>query len=184
MPSSEKDYQKILQEYDTLRAEASADRDRRTLETYQKVPEVESIDQRIEQFGLRAMQNYLRSHKDPKEILEEAKGEIAQLNARKEAILRQHGLPADYRQIRYHCPYCEDTGYVDGKRCRCFDQKLIALAYRRSNLNELLARQNFQTFDLSLFSEEVRQGEPLSARENMRRILDLLHEELDRKSVV
>ena len=179
MSTIEKDHQEILREYEAVRSRALAERDQRVQEIYQTIPEVEQLDQRIEQFGLRAMQSYLKTHEDPKEILSRAREEIEQLRIRRDALVQSHGYPANYRDPVYRCPVCQDTGYHDGRRCHCFEQKLIARAYGRSNLNELLDKQNFAHFDLERFSDQPFGTEPVSARENMRIILDHVKSELD-----
>ena len=174
MPVSDQDYNQILMAYDTQRMKNQADRESRKQEVYQAVPEIQEIDQRIESFGLRAMKRYLQSHENPEQLMQSVRSEVEDLRTRKLFLLKRAGFPEDYMELRFACPYCQDTGFVDGKRCGCFDRQLIGLSYARSNLESLLEKENFDRFDLSVFSDA---GSP-SPREAMTRSLEIIHNAL------
>jgi len=57
--------------------------------------------------------------------------ELAALETEKLEILRRAGYPVDYLRPAYRCETCRDTGFVDGKKCRCFRQKIIARLCRQ-----------------------------------------------------
>ena len=89
------------------------------------------------------------------EGIEQLKGANLALQAREKELLAAHGYPADYLEMHYVCPICKDTGFADGKRCRCFEDLL-----RRERLKELnqvsdLELCSFDTFDLNYYSTEV-----------------------------
>ena len=50
------------------------------------------------------------------------------LQAREKKLLREGGYPEDYLEMRYDCPLCKDTGFVDGRRCRCLQEEMQRLA--------------------------------------------------------
>lgn len=56
--------------------------------------------------------------------------------------------------VGLHCPDCRDTGYVNGRRCHCFEQAAINLVYTQSNLKEILERENFSTFSFDYYSAD------------------------------
>ena len=176
MPVSDLDLNSILSSYDALRMKNRAERDQRIQEVYQAVPDIYELDQQIESFGIRAMQRYLRTKEKPEELMTSVKKEVEDLRTRKLFLLKRAGFAEDYMELRYSCPYCQDTGFTDGKRCRCLEQRLIALSYKRSNLESLLATQNFDHFDLNIFSAE---GNP-SVRDNMTRILEVVQQAISR----
>jgi DNA replication protein DnaC len=71
--------------------------------------------------------------------------------------------------MQYTCSVCHDTGYVDGKKCRCFRQKEIDLLYRQSNLREILAKENFDTFSFEWY-DNTASDRRLSPLENARNV--------------
>ncbi len=178
MSLSEQDYRNILQKYEEKRSRALQQRDLRIQEVYSKVPEISRIDQQIESFGIRSMQAYLTSHEDPVQLLKKVRSEVEDLKARRSFLLRLAGYTEEDLQPVYECPYCQDTGFVDGKRCRCFEQQLIDSAYERSHLKHLLQQNNFDHFDLERFSPVQREHEPCSARAQMQTILSAVRQDI------
>lgn len=77
--------------------------------------------------------------------------ELAALSKKKADLLIQAGFPADYLDPIYDCPECRDTGYVDGRPCRCFKQQVTRLLYAQSNLQELLATENFSALSYDYY---------------------------------
>ena len=87
-------------------------------------------------------------------------------------LLTEGNISADYLDLTYDCLNCKDTGYLDdGQRCSCMKQMLINRAYKMSNLESVLDKENFKTFDIKVFSNDPFEGEKLSPRENMMEIL-------------
>ena len=179
MSLSEQDYRNILQKYEEKRSRAIQQRDLRMQEVYERIPEISRIDRQIESFGIRSMQAYLKSHEDPVQLLKKVRTEVEELRTRRSFLLRLAGYSdADLEPV-YECPICKDTGFVDGKRCRCFEQQLIESAYDRSHMKNLLQQDNFKRFDLDLFSSVKRENEACSARTQMETILNAVHKDLD-----
>lgn len=170
MSVSEARISQILREYDEARTAAQARAHDRQQQIYRQFPRIRLIDQQLESLGLRAVQSYLRFGKDKEQVLAQLKTDNQLLLAEKESILRQAGYPSDYLEIHYRCPVCQDTGYANGQKCRCLQQRLIDLAYDRSNIKSVLQRENFNTFNPACFSAEPVPGEPCSPRENIQRI--------------
>lgn len=162
----------LLREYDQRRfaAEAAA-RDRKQL-IYTRIPRIQAIDQEIDSFGLRATKTYLQTGKNKALVLASLKETNQRLLAEKRQLLAQAGYPSDFLDIRYRCPICCDTGYVDGQKCRCLQQRLIELAYDQSNIKAVLQRENFSTFDLNRFSSAPIAGESLTPLQNTKLIRD------------
>lgn len=89
--------------------------------------------------------------------LEDLKSTLAKLSAMKEELLLGAGFPADYLSPVYDCPDCQDTGYVDGRKCHCFKQAIIDLLYEQSGIHDMLKEENFDTLSYSF-----HQGEDLA----------------------
>ncbi len=162
----------LLREYEEIRSAAeAAARDRKQM-IYTRIPRIQEIDQELDSFGLRAVQTYLRSGQNKELVLSTLKQNNEKLLAEKSQLLVQYGFPTNFLEIQYRCDLCKDTGYVDGKKCRCLQQKLIEQAYDTSNIKSVLKRENFSTFNLNRFSNEPLVGEPLTPLENIKLIRD------------
>lgn len=160
-------YTKILNEYDALRAEKQAERHKRIESVYQKVPEIEQIDKEIYRLGIENIKNIYHNIEKKDEYNRKLKQDIGRLQEERLRLIHLHGLDERFDKITYSCALCEDTGYVDGKKCVCFQQKLINAGYLQSNIHKLLDRQNFNTFSLDVYAKTVPPREKLSPYENM-----------------
>lgn len=94
---------------------------------------------------------------------------LAKLQSEREEFLKN--LDADI-EPKFSCPLCQDTGMTEAGMCDCFKRELIAENFKASNLEQALADQSFENFDITLFSEKS-EGGLLSPRENMKRIYKL-----------
>jgi DNA replication protein DnaC len=77
--------------------------------------------------------------------------ELDKIAARKKALLIANGYPEDYLNVKPECPYCGDTGFIDGVKCRCFKRKEIEILYDQSHLEELAREQNFDKLSESYY---------------------------------
>ena len=67
--------------------------------------------------------------------------------------IRDSGYPADYLEMHYHCPDCQDTGYIGQEKCHCFRQAVIDLLYTQSNIRDILEEENFDHFSFRYYSD-------------------------------
>ncbi|MCD8364487.1 MAG: ATP-binding protein [Clostridiales bacterium] len=81
--------------------------------------------------------------------------EINALSGEKNNLLLSLGYPADFFEPPYDCPDCRDTGYIGNHRCHCFTQASIDLVYAQSNLSSILREENFSTFSLKYYSDDL-----------------------------
>lgn len=96
------------------------------------------------------------------------------------AALASIGKPADYLDDIFTCPYCKDSGYVDGKRCMCFSKKAIDLIYKDSNLKNITTDENFDTFSFSWYNNtDIDPATGLTPYNNMQKVLKVCHDFVD-----
>ena len=151
MGLSNSQYQAILREYDRIQAQERAKREERIDEVYQKIPELKTLDLAA---GKLALESYLsiREKKD-KKLLDKLSDNIEEVKMKKLKLLRKYGFSDDYMELRCRCDLCKDTGFVDGKKCRCFNDKIRKLLYEKSNIQKILERENFETFSYKYFDD-------------------------------
>lgn len=164
----------ILLKYQRRRDDNEEKLERRKQEIYSSLPEIEKIDNEIAMSGLRLTKAVLKDTKSREEIVYKCKREMEELVQRKKDILSKNGIPENYLEMQYDCPKCKDTGFLGGgKKCSCLKQEIINEAYRMSNLSRVLEKENFNNFDINIFSDEVIKEKNLSPRQNMLKILSL-----------
>lgn len=152
MALSNSEYQTIMREYDELRFVNLREQRRRKEQLYQALPFLSEIDDQLIHGSVEAARLAL-SGNDYR--LTSLKRTNDLLIAQKKEMIRSAGFPEDYLEPIYRCPVCKDTGY-DGKEfCRCFKQEIINHFYTDPGRRELLAKENFSTFDESLYSRNL-----------------------------
>ena len=161
----------LSMEYERKRDQQERDQQLRVNKVYQKIPAIKRIEDDILQVGL-SMSKYIIGNPDNyKEILEKAKKKIEALKIEKAFLMTESNIPADYMEIQYDCKSCKDTGYTDdGRQCNCLKQALVSRAYKMSNVENVLQKENFKTFDIEIFRDEAFENESLTPRENMTEI--------------
>jgi DNA replication protein DnaC len=168
----EKNINEILREYEALQSRAEKEKKERAEKIHRKIPRIREIDDTISRLGLECTSYSIGlKPSEQKEYLEAFAWKVEKLKHEKTALLKDHGYPPDYMEIKYQCQNCSDTGYIGQKKCACFRQRLIDRAYNQSNLGSVLSRENFGTFDINLFPDEKFQGHSKTPRQNM---LDIL----------
>ncbi|MGN0481775.1 MAG: ATP-binding protein [Lachnospiraceae bacterium] len=149
MPLTNTQYDAIMRQYNLIQARnRQATRQRRD-EVYEAHPDILAIDNEI---------IALSSSSGPAIIMggmtmDEYRNKLAQLNRERCRLLMSHGYPADYLDGVYDCKICHDTGYVDNKKCRCFNKRAIDLLYTQSNIKNIISSENFNTFCLDYYSD-------------------------------
>ena len=146
----------ILFSYQKKRDKAEYEFEERKKRIYNKFPEIEKIDDEITNIGLKMMRLVLSSSTDKEALLNKCREDMASLKSKKDNLLKIHNIPESDLEIQYECPICEDTGFLkNGEKCNCFKQALINEYYKMSNISKNFKTQNFNTLDLSLFSDEI-----------------------------
>ncbi len=148
MSLSHSQYQAIMRIYNERQYQDKHDQDKRREEIYGRFPRVRALEEEI---AAQAAAHARRLLDGDAQAGERLKEKTAELRGQIDGILRENGYPADYMQMRYVCPLCGDTGYVDGKKCRCFVREQMNLLYAQSNIADVLRRENFSTFSFDVY---------------------------------
>ena len=167
----------LLIEYDKKRifAEELAQKNKENL--YSKFPELFDIDKKLSSLAFSTIKEMTKNNN--KELIKKLNSDITILKNQKENILNSIGKEAESIIPNYECKICNDTGYIfDGKTskmCNCLKQRIYNIEYNKSNISNL-EKQNFNNFNLNLYSNEIskdKYGSDISPRENIKLILDI-----------
>ncbi len=108
-------------------------------EVYDAIPQMNELENRIRTLSVQHAASRLKGQTDSIDL----DAEIDKITKQKEALLLQHGYPADYLKPVYECADCKDTGYIDGRKCHCFEKLIVQYLYSQSNLKDVLEHENF-----------------------------------------
>lgn len=169
-----KGYQaEILKIYDKLREDETRALKLRRTEISKKYPEIIDLDNKIQKLSLQMAVSVLKSNNSEK-ILDNFKESITDLRVKKCEMLVEKGYDSEYLSLHYHCNNCKDTGFIGNIKCSCYKQKLISLYYKNSELENAIRFNNFNNFDLNLFSTHKLGEEKFSPRKNMENNLEYI----------
>ena len=156
-------YTEIMDGYNRRRLGAERDQQERYREVCERVPKIGEIDREILSVFSGQARDAARGKRTDREA---ALFTVRKLTEEKKALLTSAGYGPDYLEVRYSCPLCMDTGYVDGQKCSCFEKEVTKLLYRDSPVRKLFDEETFDTFELSYYSENhIDQESGLSARD-------------------
>ncbi len=154
MGYNKNNYIRIREEYETKYLRAREAADLRRAEVWAAIPEVEEIDKALQLTGLSIMRAALDGG-DVDARIAETRSRNAELNAVRQSLLIARGYPADYTEPHYDCALCNDSGYADGRMCRCMKKQLIEAGYESSGMGNLIREQSFANFDLRYYEGDA-----------------------------
>lgn len=174
----------LLKEYDHKKTKAELDLENRKKELFQKIPILEEIENEINKCAIETSKVIL-SNGGTKSI-DTLYSKINDLKNKKNNILLQNNISPNYLKPFYECKFCNDTGYIQTSNyktemCSCLKQKLINASFSKSNLSNI-DKQNFSTFNVNYFSDEVnieKYKSTISPRENILNIKAKCEEFID-----
>jgi DNA replication protein DnaC len=146
-------FSRIREEYATKYLIAREEADLRRAEIHLAIPEVAEIDRALGRTGLSLMEASMQGEDVQARIAAVRKTNEELRHVRAE-LLTSHGYPADYTEVRYECPLCNDSGFVDTRMCICMKKKLVEAGFEASGMGNLLREQSFENFDLTYYQND------------------------------
>ena len=143
----------IMRVYDRKQLRNRRLQEERISEIFAKIPRVQEIHEQIVSASTAKARALLRGESSTTQDLKE---EIHRLSKEKKELLAAYGYPENYMELSFDCPICQDTGYVDGEKCSCFKKAIIDLLYDQSNIQDILEKENFQTFSFDYYSDRIK----------------------------
>ena len=147
-------------------------------EIYEHIPEFKEIEDSISFLSVQQAKKLLDGDEDALNTLHL---ELSELISKKQQLLISNGYPSNFLDDIYDCPICKDTGYVGSEKCSCFKKAVIDLLYAQSNLEEILQKENFDTFSLKYYSDsyiDAKTGR--TSLSSMKEALQVCHDFVDR----
>lgn len=162
--------EKIVEEYENLRAENARKREISVQEVYTKLPEIKEIDDKMYSLGQNTLREIL-ANPEKTGLKEELHKKYQVLKQTRKEILEKNNVPLDFDKVKYRCEKCQDTGYIEGVgRCSCFNQRVLDCMYEQSNMQELFKTQNFEMFKIDYYSDKESDKYKKSPRKQMEEV--------------
>ena len=153
MALSNSQYDQLMRDYEQLQLDNEHELRLRFDEVYAKIPKLRTIDDTISSLSVEKAKRLLEGDED---------------------------ALSSFHEKHYHCPDCQDTGYIGTRKCHCMKKAIIELLYNDSNLKGILEQENFHTFSLDYYSKS--HIDPLtgrSARDAIETALRVCHHFID-----
>lgn len=164
-------HSEILKIYEQIRDEENSALEKRRSEIEEKLPQVMEIERSIGRLCVELSISSFKAIENRDAYLAQLKSKITDLRVRKTELLVSNGYSQDYLSTHYRCAKCKDTGYIGSSKCTCYRQKLVKLHYKDSELADILKENNFDNFNMELYSTRRIGDEPKSPRKNMEEII-------------
>lgn len=159
---------RVKAEYEEKRNRAESERRHRISDIYKKFPQIEENEEEFKRLGMENVRRIAAEPEKAAEYNEELKRKFKELEELKAELLKDYGIPKNYREPVYSCALCSDTGYTpDGKRCRCFDQAIIDAVFVSAEHKAILEKETFGRFKLEYYPENSEDEK--NPRESARR---------------
>ena len=150
-------YRKVKDIIEARRIKAISDAEARNVEVASLSEDIRIIDAEMRGVGLLLFKTACSGG----DINEIRKRNLFLGEQRRKALLNL-GLPEDYTEVKYTCPLCADTGFVETKMCKCFKQMLITENIKSSGMGSLIEKQSFDNFDLDVYKDVPENYERMS----------------------
>ncbi len=140
----------IMRQYNLIQARNRQLTKQRIDEVYSAHPDISALDRQIVELSAQCAPAIITGHMDIKEYQDN----LCKFNEQRADLLALYGYPNGYLDGVFDCSICHDTGYVDGKKCQCFYKRAVDLLYTQSNVKNIIAHENFDTFNLDCYSRD------------------------------
>lgn len=133
-------------------------------------PRVREIEQEMAQSAIQVARAVLDG-RDVEAAVERIKTQNLALQAELAGILAEEGAGQSDFEPRYHCPRCEDTGYVNGHVCDCLRSLLREEAYRRLSYAGPMQGADFDSLKLEYYPDTPDPRTGVVPRVRMKEVL-------------
>lgn len=163
-------YQKAINILERRRERANLEANSRAFEISQKIPELDEIQKKLSAIGFSISKLFFQGGSIEAEVDKLRRSSLA-LQKEKKQLLIKNGFDEDALTVKYICPVCSDTGYINERMCSCHKELLKEI--ERDALRKI-APLDYCTFES--FKTEYYPAKPMDnsvvPREKAEKILE------------
>ena len=138
---------------------------------FEKCPELAEIKRKMALAGVSVARVMLDGGDVAAQVAKISSENLA-LQKRRAELLAQNGFPEDYLKLRFTCPACEDTGFIDGRMCECHKKLLRQISLEKISEISAIKSCRFDNFSVDFYPEETDGKTGVSPRRRMKEILE------------
>ena len=147
------EYDSIHRYYDNETLTNQKKLELRRSEIYQAIPNYKDLEDTIISISVEKGRELISGDTESLDTLHTI---ISELKIQMQELLKKNNYPIDYLEPIYTCPKCQDTGYINSKKCACFKKKETDLLYAQSILPTMLIDNNFNKLSYDYYKGEDR----------------------------
>ncbi len=145
---------KALKILEGRRLKSEIEQARKIEEMYEKLPQIIDIRKELALTSVKLSKLIISKQKDISSGIEEIKTANIALQDMEKKLLKTNGYPEDYLEVKHICGICNDTGYVENKRCKCLETVIKNVNIDKINSTSALKLSDFSDFKLRYYSKE------------------------------
>jgi DNA replication protein DnaC len=146
---------------------ALAVNEKRILEIERCAPEIAALNRSLINTSIELSKAIMKGDKDITFIVRRIREENLIGQEQIKELLSAFGYSQDYLDISFTCKKCNDTGYVNGVRCECFDELLRKFSIIELNKNCKIKLTCFDDFRIDYYPDEIDKSTGINPREKM-----------------
>lgn len=162
MAYNEKLFALATEKISQRRIRAEADAADRHISVTMKCPEIRELEDKMRRSAYGLVKVIGMSDKTM-EYIENLRNENLDAQARIKSLLVEMGYSENYLEPEYYCSLCNDTGFKDGKLCKCHLELLRQLSYEQLCKSSPLKISTFEDFSLEYYKDS-RENHGLMSR--------------------
>lgn len=151
MSLTREQYDEIMRTLSSRRQQAVRNSNLLQDEIEEALPAVKKYSERIYELSSREAEAAIKKDRG---LAQSLRAERLALAEKRNQAVRDAGYPEDYRNVKYSCPKCKDTGYIGNEKCGCFKQLESEILIREAGLPQVLERENLGTLDMDIYDDE------------------------------
>lgn len=160
-------FSKAENEIKRRRTQALSELEKRKNEIETVAPEIAQINYKIINTSVELSKAIMRHDGNLKSTIEKLRKSNLEAQKLIKTLLEDFGYPIDYLDLHFTCSKCQDTGFVNGIRCECFNQLLKKYSIEELNKNCNIALTDFDDFKLDYYSDKIDKNSNMIPRQCM-----------------
>ena len=169
----------LLRDYEQKKYKAELDFEKEKSNFYAANPKLTELTNKLGKLALDASKAVLDGNT---ELAQKLRDDFDKLKQEKTDLLNSIDVPKGALEPLYECPICKDSGFIkDGRKksvlCNCIKQKIFDINFNNANIGNL-EKENFDTFNLELYSDKVdteKYRSKISPRQNIINIMQIVN---------
>ncbi len=135
------------------------------------LPDIAVLEQELAMDGL-AVVKAIGMGKDAADFIDKLSNSNLEKQEEIKEMLVSNGFAADYLEVKYACPLCNDSGFIGGIACECYKSLLNALAAAELNETAPVNECTFENFKLDYYPDQYNENIKSTVRERMSKIFE------------